>query len=676
MDAFLSVLKKHNLENSDSLSRDTLTTLQVNMGNLCNQNCEHCHVEASPNGKNVMSKAVIDNILSFLARYNMRTLDITGGAPEMNPNFEYFVKQARPLVEELIVRSNLTVLLERGKEHLPEFYKNNNVHVVCSLPCYLEQNVDSQRGSQVFKKSVEALKKLNQLGFATEDGAWLDLVYNPVGASLPPNQDSLEKDYKKVLKDEYDIHFNRLITITNVPIKRFKTYLESRGEYDQYCKLLKDNFNPDVLETLMCRTFLSVGFDGKVYDCDFNQALGLALKDEKGSFLTIDKIDPEALKGRDIILGEHCLSCTAGSGSSCQGALVSNEKNILSEDTKEAVKDYYGKTLSGTKDLKTSACCPLDSTPKHHREYLRRIESEILERFYGCGSPLPPSLKGCTVLDLGCGTGRDVYLASQLVGETGKVIGVDMTDEQLEVARKYEDIQMRKFNFKRKNVEFKKGYIENLKEIGIKDNSVDVVISNCVVNLSVDKKAVFAEIFRILKPGGELYFADVFAGRRIPEDIKNDPIFYGECLGGALYIEDFKRMLREVGCPDYRIVSKRKLTLENPEMQEKAGMIDFYSMTVRAFKLPSLEDICEDYGQVATYKGTMPENSNLFLLDDHHNFIAKKPMLVCGNTASMLGETRYAKHFTIAGDRTVHYGPFACGSSHGALEEGSAGACC
>lgn len=323
MNAFLSVLKQHTLKDNDSLRRGRLTTLQVNMGNLCNQSCQHCHVEASPKGKNVMSKKVINDILSFLARHKISTLDITGGAPEMNPHFEYFIEKASGLVDEVVVRSNLTVLLERGKEYLPEFYKKHNVHLICSLPCYLEENVDSQRGAGVFKKTIDVLRRLNQLGFAKDEGALLDLVYNPVGATLPPRQDELEKDYKRELQNDYGINFNRLVTITNVPIKRFKNYLESQGEYEKYYRLLQDNFNPEVLETLMCRTFLSVGFDGKLYDCDFNQALGLALKDEKGEFLKIDKLNPDELKGKEIILGEHCFSCTAGSGSSCQGALTS-----------------------------------------------------------------------------------------------------------------------------------------------------------------------------------------------------------------------------------------------------------------------------------------------------------------------------------------------------------------
>lgn len=345
---------------------------------------------------------------------------------------------------------------------------------------------------------------------------------------------------------------------------------------------------------------------------------------------------------------------------------------------RESVKEYYGKVLSGTHDLKTNACCSTEYSPTNHREILAQIEEEVLTKFYGCGSPIPPVLDGCTVLDLGCGSGRDVYLASKLVGANGFVIGIDMTEEQLAVANRHIGSQTKKFGYKKPNVKFKKGYIEDLKKIGIKDNSVDVVISNCVINLSPDKKSVFSEIFRALKPGGELYFSDVFAGCRIPEKLAKDPVLYGECLSGALYIEDFRRMLREVGCLDYRVTFKKPITMNNPELEAKVGIIDFYSMTIRAFKLNSLEDICEDYGQVAVYKGTIEEAPHSFILDDHHTFIKGKPMLVCGNSAAMLAETRYAKHFKVTGDRKIHYGPFECEPIAMKREQGdnSSGGCC
>ncbi len=345
----------------------------------------------------------------------------------------------------------------------------------------------------------------------------------------------------------------------------------------------------------------------------------------------------------------------------------------------QQVKEYYGRILTTSKDLKTGACCNSESLPPHQREALCLIDDEIIEKFYGCGSPIPPAVGGCTVLDLGCGTGRDVYLASRLVGPDGFVIGIDMTDEQLAVARRHVDSQMARFGYRKPNVEFRQGYIEDLSACGVEDNSIDLVISNCVINLSPQKKQVFAEIFRVLKPGGELYFSDVFSGRRIPGALRDDPVLYGECLGGALYIEDFRRMLRRLGCLDYRVVSKRPISFDNPEVEARVGMIDFYAMTVRAFKLASFEDICEDYGQAAVYLGTIPEMPHRFPLDDHHLFIAGKPMLVCGNSAAMVGETRFGKHFRIIGDRSIHFGPFDCApaaAKDAAGDQCSGGSCC
>lgn len=343
------------------------------------------------------------------------------------------------------------------------------------------------------------------------------------------------------------------------------------------------------------------------------------------------------------------------------------------------LKEYYGKRLQGLQDLKTSACCCSEELLHPAiREIEGQIDSEILTRFYGCGSPIPPALEGCTILDLGCGTGKDVYIASRLAGSQGFVIGVDMTDEQLEVARRHLEPQMKRFGYAKANVEFRKGFIEDLKEIGIEDNSTDVVMSNCVINLSSDKRRVFSEILRVLKPGGELYFSDIFAGRRVPQHLANNPALHSECLGGAMYIEDFRRMLNEAGCPDYRVVAKKKIKPGNPGIEEMVGMVDFYSMTVRAFKLDTLEDICEDYGQVAVYRGTIPGFSHAFDLDDHHRFITGKHMLVCGNTAAMLRETRFAQHFNVTGDRSVHYGPFDCAPAYAKREsEGEGGgACC
>ncbi|MCR4337688.1 MAG: methyltransferase domain-containing protein [Candidatus Omnitrophica bacterium] len=346
----------------------------------------------------------------------------------------------------------------------------------------------------------------------------------------------------------------------------------------------------------------------------------------------------------------------------------------IGNQKKENVKNYYGRILKTNEDLKTSACCTTDSLPDEIKSILKNIEPEILDKFYGCGSPIPKLLKDCTVLDLGCGTGRDVYVVSKLVGENGMSIGIDMTQEQWAVAHKYKDTQMQRFGFKKGNVDFKQGYIEDLKEVGIEDNSVDVVISNCVINLSPDKSQVFKEIFRVLRPGGELYFSDVFTNARVPWEFHDDQLAYGECLGGALYIEDFRRIIAGLGCPDYRVVQKRRINIDDPILAKKAGPVEFYSMTIRAFKLEDLEDRCEDFGQVAYYQGTIDGCSNAFILDDHHAFVTDKPMLVCGNTASMLMNTRYRKHFKITGDKSRHFGLFPCGSA--AEKTSSTGSCC
>lgn len=352
---------------------------------------------------------------------------------------------------------------------------------------------------------------------------------------------------------------------------------------------------------------------------------------------------------------------------------------VANNDIQDQVKEYYGKILSTAKDLKTNACCSGESLPQHQREAFALIDDEIIEKFYGCGTPIPPALEGCTVLDLGCGSGRDVYLAAKLVGPDGFVIGIDMTGEQLSVARKHIDSQMARFGYSKPNVDFRQGYIEDLAACGIADNSVDVVISNCVINLSPDKERVFAEIFRVLKPGGELYFSDLFADRRLPEQLKQDPTLYGECLGGALYIEDFRRLLRSLGCMDYRTVSMRAVTIDNPEIAVRVGQTNFFSYTIRAFKLDCLEDICEDFGQIAIYKGTIPELPHAFPLDDHHLFYTGKPMLVCGNSAAMVAGTRFGDHFIMHGDRSVHFGAFPCGPSLTASSSADpcgGGSCC
>ncbi len=332
---------------------------------------------------------------------------------------------------------------------------------------------------------------------------------------------------------------------------------------------------------------------------------------------------------------------------------------MITEQTINDVKSYYSETLTSSDDLKTDACCTADAMPAYASTLIKNIHPEILDKFYGCGSPIPPFLEGLTVLDLGCGTGRDSYIISQLVGETGRVIGVDMTEEQLSIAKKHQQSQADKFGYSTPNTTFKLGYIEDLKTLGIDDESVDVVISNCVINLSTNKERVFQEIHRILKPGGELYFADIFADRRIPTTLQQDKILLGECLGGALYVEDFRRLCQKIGFTDYRLLSQSIIALNDKKIIDMVEDITFYSMTVRSFKC-HFEDRCEDFGHQATYLGTIPDSHDSFTLDNHHTFNANVAMKICGNTAKMLSETRFAPHFNVEGDFSHHKGLFEC----------------
>ncbi|MCC5848438.1 MAG: methyltransferase domain-containing protein [Verrucomicrobia bacterium] len=341
------------------------------------------------------------------------------------------------------------------------------------------------------------------------------------------------------------------------------------------------------------------------------------------------------------------------------------------------VQSYYGEVLQSSADLKTNACtCDLDAASPAVKAALAEIHPEILNRFYGCGSPLPPLLEGCTVLDLGCGTGRDVFVAAKLAGPAGRVIGVDMTENQIAVARKHAESQAKRFGFPSPTTEFLLGPIEDLAALDIADNSVDVVMSNCVINLSARKDEVFREIFRVLKSGGELIFSDVFADRRIPMELRRDPVLLGECLSGALYLEDFRRLLAELNCPDYRVVSRASLDIGDAAIEAKIGFVNFESLTVRAFKLDSLEDACEDYGQIATYLGTLPDAPHAFSLDTQHRFPTGKPIPVCGNTAAMLSETRYTPHFRVHGTRGRHFGLFPCVHPQPAPACPTAGSCC
>lgn len=322
------------------------------------------------------------------------------------------------------------------------------------------------------------------------------------------------------------------------------------------------------------------------------------------------------------------------------------------------VSEYYGKILKSNDDLKTNACCTSSAPPRYVREILPMIKDEILSRFYGCGSPISMGLKGRTVLDLGCGTGRDVFILSKLAGENGHVHGVDMTPEQIEVAIKYQEEQAQIFGFSKVNTSFHLGYIEDLKSLGIEDNSVDVVTSNCVINLSPFKELVFKEVYRVLKEGGELCFSDIFADRRLPEEVKNDPVMHGECMGGAMYFEDFRRLLKKCGFTTYYIVDKTPIQPNDFEIARKVGDIKFFSCTVRAFKCEELEDREENYGHSATYLGTMEENKRYFDFDENYRFVKNKPLGVSGNVAKILKTSRMKEHFLVEGTGEVHHGLF------------------
>jgi radical SAM/Cys-rich protein len=307
------------------IKRSVLETLQVNLGYLCNQQCLHCHVDAGPRRKEIMTAETIDNVLNFLKQKNIKRLDLTGGAPEMNPGFFSLVKKAREIGVHVIDRCNLTVLLEEGFEEVVSFLAENQVEVVASMPCYLEENVDAQRGKGVFNQSIKGLKLLNQQGYAIDEKLQLNLVYNPQGIDLSPSQDQLEDDYKKQLKQRFDISFNHLYTITNMPIKRFGSTLLSKGLFDDYMQLLKNAYSKENLSGVMCRTTLSIDWQGYAYDCDFNQMLGLPAgqsTDMASDKKHINELLQSDLNGQGIAIMDHCYGCTAGHGSSCGGAIV------------------------------------------------------------------------------------------------------------------------------------------------------------------------------------------------------------------------------------------------------------------------------------------------------------------------------------------------------------------
>jgi radical SAM/Cys-rich protein len=310
------------LKNTDfpSIRRGRLDTLQANLGYLCNQQCLHCHVNAGPRRSEIMERKTIDDVIEFLANKRISRLDLTGGAPEMNPHFKHLVKTAREMGVHVIDRCNLTILQQPGYEYLASFLADYSVEIVASMPCYLEDNVNAQRGAGVFEKSIRSLQELNALGYGNSDGLDINLVYNPQGASLPPSQAELEPAYKKVLFDNYGITFNRLFTLVNMPIKRFGSALLSRGEFESYMHALKSSHKHENLESVMCKSLISVNWQGYVYDCDFNQMLGIGLGAGDGKTHLKDLMDNDINNG-PIVVMDHCYGCTAGHGSSCGGAL-------------------------------------------------------------------------------------------------------------------------------------------------------------------------------------------------------------------------------------------------------------------------------------------------------------------------------------------------------------------
>ncbi|MGH1426823.1 MAG: methyltransferase domain-containing protein [Arenicella sp.] len=349
---------------------------------------------------------------------------------------------------------------------------------------------------------------------------------------------------------------------------------------------------------------------------------------------------------------------------------------------REDVQEYYGQHLNSSQDLQTNACTTAGSPPDYLKAILSHIHDEVLAKYYGCGLVVPDVLEGANILDLGSGSGRDCFAMSALVGESGSVVGVDMTDEQLEVSQKYVDYHREKFGYEHANTRFLKGYLEELDVLGFETNSFDIIVSNCVLNLCMDKAAVLRHAFSLLKPGGEMYFSDVYADRRIPEELTHDPVLYGECLSGALYWNDFINLAKRAGFADPRLVEDSPLAISNPHIEETVGNVRFYSATYRLFKIDDLEPACEDYGQAVKYKGSIDNSPHDFVLDKHHRIETGRIFPVCGNTFSMLKDTRFSKHFEFFGDKKQHLGVFeGCGlavpfDQQGDVEQPSAGSGC
>ncbi len=646
------------------ISKEIIKIFQINIGDRCNQVCSHCHIGASPRGRKNMDRTTSERILDKLLTLESEWIEFTGGTPELNPNLTTFIKGLSGR-KKIAVRTSLTVLEDPAYSFFMDLYKEHRVKVIASLPSVFEDLTDRQRGKGVFGSSIRVLKNLNAIGYGTGELP-LDLVYNPDGGYLPPEQTHLEGEYRQFLRDMYGVYFDRLITMANAPIKRFRNILRIQGGLDDYLTLLKGSFNPETLRNVMCKHLVSVDYQGFVYDCDFNLALGKRIRgyeDRPFWDIAFEDFHPE------ITFYDHCHACTAHKGSSCHGVLTNDE---CGGNVRENVKRYYSIELRDSSDLKTS-CCTADSAPGYVREILPYIPDEVKMKFYGCGSPIPLVVEGLKVLDLGCGSGRDSYVLSKLVGENGFVYGIDMTEEQISVAEKYVQQQTSAFGYKSPNVKFIHDYIENTGS-RFQEESLDLVISNCVINLVENKEGVLRQIYRILRSGGEFYFSDIYSDRRIPEHLKRDHVLYGECLGGALYYKDFERMARKAGFADPRIVSKRVIDITNRKIKSMVRDIAFYSITYRLWKLKELEEGCEDYGHLAVYKGGIPHSPSLFVLDASHLFERNRHVKVCGNTALILSKTRLRDYFHVEGSFTVHLGKFR-NFAHPGQEEHDSSSC-
>ncbi len=640
-----------NFYENRKILKDKFNLIQINIGDLCNLTCTHCHVAASPKGAKNMTEATASKIIEKILTMDIKTVEFTGGTPEMNENFLTFLTKLHDKGINLVVRTSLTVLEDDNYKHFLDVYKKFNVKVIASLPSVFEDSTTKQRGEGVYDSTITLLQKLNDLGYAKEGQSdlKLDLVYNPVGTYLPAPQSQLELEYKTILKDKFNVKFNSLATIVNMPIKRFKFDLTKQKLLTEYMDTLKSKYNENTLNNIMCRNVLSINYAGDIFDCDFNLALEIPIKGyETTKFWDIDfdTFKPE------ISFDEHCYACTVNSGSSCTGEVIKEEFNEANN-----AKEYYGEVLSSSEDLKTTACCTLDMIPKRVRETLPFIIDEIKDRYYGCGSPMPLILENQTMLDLGCGSGRDVYILSKLAGQDGFAYGIDMTENQINVAKKYQIDQTKRFEYEKPNTAFIHDYIESI-DTHFANDSIDIVTSNCVINLLKDKKAILKKVYNILKQGGEFYFSDVYSNRRLPKHVREDKVLHGECLGGALYANDFVRFAIEAGFVEPRLVSSKEIEITDDNIKKLVGKTKFYSLTYRLWKIDGLDSVCEDYGQFATYKGGIEHSEDEFQLDHNHLFEINRPEHVCKNTADMLSKTRYKKYFEIIGDTSTHYGEF------------------